>query len=173
MLQAILFVLQKEIFRINTAWVDLQGIYYSSKMPKHALLSHFSLFLQIYCREKSKCTEAYPLSLLQEASCIRVGSSGTHFRRDSRLLPFQQWKGMNPHAAPSVFAYHYGQITMVCETLVDIGWRSPVLLRERRNAPFPWDNSQNRTVAIIFSWRNWFVKNFCHVADSCNVNSKL
>lgn len=133
-------------------------------MLKHgAPLSHFSLFLQIYCREKSKCAGIHTLSLsLQKASCIRVGSLGTHFRRDSRLLPFQ-WKPrdeLGTRAASSVFAYRYGEITMVRGTLVDIGWRSPVLLSAGERALLFRELSRETATIILSRW-NWFAKNLC------------
>lgn len=94
---------------------------------------------------------------LQEASCIRVGSSSTHFRRDSRLLLFQWWKSRDEpetRTAPSVFAYRYGEIMMARGTLVDIGWRPPVLLSVGTR-PLVRELSRE-TAAIILSRRNWF-----------------
>lgn len=130
------------------------------------LLSHFSLFLQIYCREKSKCTGTYPLSLslsssLQEASCIRVGSSGTHFRRDSRLLPFQRWKGMNPHAAPERICVSLWQNHDGVRDSRRYWIMSSCFVKRTQERALLFCELSRGTAAIILSRRNWFAKTLC------------
>lgn len=136
-------------------------------MPKHdsaslSLLCFLRTYWKIETGKNRNVRRIHPPSLsssssLQEASCIRIGLSGTHFRRDSLLLPFQRWKPRDEsgaRAASSVFAYRYGEITMARGILIDIGRRPPVLL-SARTRPLVRELSRE-TAAIILSRRNWF-----------------
>jgi len=51
-------------------------------------------------------------------------------------------------AAPSVFAYRCGEIMMARRTLVDIGWRPPVLLSAGTHPPVPWVISRNSDYSL-------------------------